>query len=131
MMEQQNNHSNFPNILTDYILCSVPQKNVQQPKLDPGIKDGPIFDDLDNKVYLFNISVDKYDKYAAISTSINQVKLYDIEKRSLIQSFTGHNDKITSVQFYNESIIYSSSNDGSIIFWDIRDNNPQKILKGN
>lgn len=130
MEQQQHNRSNFPDILTDYIVCSVAQKSVVQPKLDPGIKDEPLFDEFDNKVYLFNISVDPNDKYAALSTSLNQIKLYDIEKRSLIFSYSGHKDKITSVQFYNESMIYSSSNDGSIIFWDTRTDKPQKIIQG-
>lgn len=126
---EQADTSSFPNVLTDYIVCSVEQKNAIQPKLDPGIKDEPIFDEVDSRVYLFNIAVDKNDLYAAISTSLSQIKIYDIEKRSLKSSLTGHKDQITSVQFYDEFTIYSSSYDGSLIFWDIRSEKPQRVIQ--
>lgn len=119
----------FPDKLQRTIVCSIPQKNAQAPKVDIGIKDEPAFDDYDKNVYLFHVDVSPHGKYTAVSTSNQQVKVYDIETSGVLLDITKHNGPISSLQFIDDNTICSTSTDGEILLWDLKSNSEITSIK--
>ena len=65
----------------------------------------------------------------AVGNSYGLVELYDINKKELITSFTGHSSRVGVVS-WNRNIISSGSKDYSIITRDIRcKNNDESIIR--
>lgn len=119
----------FPDKLENTIVCGIPQKGEAPPTVDPGFKDVPAFDEFDNNVYLFHVDVNAPKTHVAVSTSTKQIKVYDIETKGLVADVAQFTDAISSLQFYDDSVVYASSEAGEVLFWDIRSNQQVSTLK--
>ena len=63
-----------------------------------------------------------YDEYLLVSGSTDKtVKLWNVEKQEIIQTFLGHSDVITSVAInISKKIVISGSYDKTIKIWGIQ-----------
>eukprot|EP01117_Protostelium_nocturnum_P017162 TRINITY_DN6939_c0_g2_i1.p1 TRINITY_DN6939_c0_g2~~TRINITY_DN6939_c0_g2_i1.p1 ORF type:complete len:355 (-),score=120.07 TRINITY_DN6939_c0_g2_i1:30-1094(-) len=73
--------------------------------------------------------------YIATSTSENVIKIYSSSSFEHLNTFHGHSSTINELNFFhsNPHLLFSASSDQNICLWDLRTNNPIKILneKGN
>jgi WD40 repeat protein len=81
-----------------------------------------IVDATTDGVYVFDVRGSVDGNTLACSSSIQSIKIYDIEASRLITQLKGHTDTIADIAFSNfdPHLLYSCSHDGCTFLWDTR-----------
>ncbi|KAK9765567.1 hypothetical protein K7432_005988 [Basidiobolus ranarum] len=80
--------------------------------------------------YIFDVASAVNSTQFAVSASNHQIKLYDREKLSILNTLQFHKDNVTEIKYKQDNILISSSKDGSVAVWDLRSNDgPAQIFK--
>ncbi|ORX95735.1 WD40 repeat-like protein [Basidiobolus meristosporus CBS 931.73] len=80
--------------------------------------------------YIFDVTSSANSSHFAVSASNHQIKTYDREKLSILNTLQFHRDNVTEIKYKQENILVSSSKDGSVAVWDLRNNNgPAQVFK--
>lgn len=111
--------------------CSFPKKDSAPPKIavDAG---EPQDDAFDPTVYLLNVQVSLNGAYVAVSTSNYDIKVYSADNFSMVSQLRGHTKPVTDIKFsmVDAHVLVSSSDDGTVIVWDVRSGTQSKVLRG-
>ncbi|KAG0171201.1 WD repeat-containing protein 89 [Apophysomyces sp. BC1015] len=68
--------------------------------------------------YVFDVTVNS--QYAIASASDNLVRLYDLATLQSTGSCALHTDKISKIKLFNDQYLFSASEDGRLVRWDLR-----------
>ena len=90
-----------------------------------------LFEEKGNQVLALSYSPD--GKWLTSGDIRGNVKIWDIQNRTLVDNLRGHRARITDLRFSPEGdILASASNDGSVRLWETADlNNQPVVLSGN
>lgn len=120
-----------PTVARSSLKCSFPKKDVTPPKI--AIEQGEPQDDaFDPTVYLLNVQVSFDGKFIAVATSNNEIKVYSASDLSVVSQLKAHTKPVTDIKFSmaDAHLLASSSDDGSVIVWDVRSGSQVKAYRG-
>ena len=69
-------------------------------------------------------------KLLASASSDQSIIVWDVATASEIRKFTGHRDRVNAVEFYGVNQIISAGEDGAVILWDMKYDDPVAVLIG-
>lgn len=120
-----------PVVARNQLKCSYPKKDAEPPKIE--VEAGEPHDDaFDPTVYLLNVQVSLDGAFIAVSTSNYDVKIYSADNFAMVSQLKGHKGPVTDIKFslVDAHILVSSSDDGTVIVWDVRSGAQSKVLRG-
>lgn len=120
----------IPSVARNSLKCSFPKKTAAPPKV--AVEKGEPQDDaFDPTVYLLNVQVSVNGQFIAVSTSNDDIKIYSSENLSLVSQLKGHTAPVTDIKFsmVDAHVLASSSDDGSVVIWDVRSGSASKVLR--
>lgn len=80
---------------------------------------------------IYSLAYDKKHNYLAIGSSSKVIKIWDLNKKQLVQELTGHTENILSLQFtHNGKNLLSASVDKTVKVWNVQTGKNIKTLKG-
>ncbi len=77
------------------------------------------------------ISITNDDVNIAVACNDHTVRIHDVASKALLQTVTGHTQKVTSVDFSSDgSLLVSGSADSTVRIWNSGNGNPLKNFSG-
>ena len=93
---------------------------VESGQLAAHLGDDPSISDKDGDLYIRSVCFSPDGKYLATGAEDKVIRVWDIERREIVQTFTGHEQDIYSLDFSrNGRIIASGSGDRTVRLWDL------------
>ncbi|MEM7314919.1 MAG: hypothetical protein AAF497_17375 [Planctomycetota bacterium] len=73
------------------------------------------------------LECDPAEKFLAVPSAVNSISVYDLKTRKKHVVLGGHRNRVTGAKFIGSDRMVSTSDDGTIRVWDVRENPTERV----